>query len=179
TLGTYSQGELITLNRFADYTLTKWDEKAPSRVELQVTPEMATIGTKLRAGEIDMGDWSLPIRVQQDVSADERFTMRQDQMNTAWYLIMNNANAPLDDVNVRRAVASAHDEGTLIRNITGAGGPMGAPVPDAMLPNCAPIAGYDFSLDKAREYLAASKYSADELKSRPLKVAAVAGSERF
>ena len=179
TLGTYSQGELVTLNRFADYTLTEWDARAPASVELQVTPEMATIGTKLRAGEIDMADWSLPIRVQKDVSADERFTMRQDPMNTAWYLIMNNANAPLDDVNVRRAVASAHDEGTLIRNITGAGGPMGAPVPDAMLPNCAPIEGYAFDLDKAREYLAASKYGPEQLQSRPLKIAAVAGSERF
>lgn len=179
SLATYSQGELVTLGRFADYALTKWDAAAPASVEIQITPEMATIGTKLRAGEIDIGDWSLPIRVQKDVAADDRFTMRQDPMNTAWYLIMNNANAPLDDVNVRRAVASAHDEATLIRNITGAGGPMTAPVPDAMLPNCAPIAGYAFDLEKAKEYIAASKYSAEELQARPLKIAAVAGSERF
>lgn len=178
-LKTYSQGELVVLDRFEAYKLTPWDAAAPTSVEFQITPEMATIGTKLRAGEIDMGDWSLPISVQRNVASDPRFNLRQDPMNTAWYLIMNNAPAPLDDVNVRRAVASAHDEGTLIRNITGAGGPMSGPVPAAMLPNCEPIAGYDFNLDKAREYLAASKYSADELKSRPLKVAAVAGSERF
>nr|WP_246751859.1 ABC transporter substrate-binding protein [Nitratireductor aquimarinus] len=178
-LGTYSQGELVTLKRFDAYPLAQWDAQAPATVEFQITPEMATIGTKLRAGEIDMGDWSLPIRVQRDIVADPRFAIREDPMNTAWYLIMNNANAPLDDVNVRRAVASAHDEATLIRNITGAGGLMGGPVPDAMLPNCEPIAGYDFNLDKAREYIAASKYSADELTARPLKIAAVAGSERF
>jgi len=178
-LGNYSQGELVTLERFKSYSLTKWDAQAPATVEFQITPEMATIGTKLRAGEIDMGDWSLPIRVQRDVAVDPRFSIRQDPMNTAWYLIMNNANAPLDDANVRRAVASAHDEATLIRNITGAGGKMGGPVPDAMLPNCQPIAGYDFDLTKAREYIAASKYSASELAVRPLKIAAVAGSERF
>jgi peptide/nickel transport system substrate-binding protein len=178
-LNSYSQGQLVVLDRFDDYALTNWEPEAPTSVEFQITPEMATIGTKLRAGEIDMGDWSLPISVQRDIATDPRFSMRQDAMNTAWYLIMNNANAPLDDVNVRRAVASAHDEGTLIRNITGAGGPMGGPVPDAMLPNCEPIAGYDFDLEKARKYLAASAYGEDELKSRPLKIAAVAGSERF
>lgn len=178
-LGTYSQGELVTLDRFDDYALSDWDDAAPATVEFQITPEMATIGTKLRAGEIDMGDWSLPIRVQREIAQIPGFTTSEDPMNTAWYLIMNNANAPLDDVNVRRAVASAHDEGTLIRNITGAGGPMGGPVPDAMLPNCEPIQGYDFDLDKAREYIAASKYSAGELTARPLKIAAVAGSERF
>ena len=117
--------------------------------------------------------------MQRDIVKDARFAMRQDPMNTAWYIIMNNSAKPLDDVNVRRAIASAHDEGTLIRNITGAGGPMGGPVPDAMLPNCAEIPGYAFDLDKARDYLKQSKYPADELKARPLKIAAVAGSERF
>lgn len=178
-LARYSQGELVTLSRFDGYAITPWDGAAPASVEFQITPEMATIGTKLRAGEIDMGDWSLPIRVQKDVAADPRFTLRQDPMNTAWYLIMNNSRAPLDDVNVRRAVASAHDEATLIRSILGAGGPMGGPVPDAMLSNCEPIKGYAFDLDKAKEYLAASHYSAEELSKRPLKIAAVAGSERF
>ncbi|MGI6854778.1 ABC transporter substrate-binding protein [Mesorhizobium sp. 1B3] len=178
-LESYSQGELVRLKKFEGYTLTPWDQKAPAIVEFQITPEMATIGTKLRAGEIDVGDWSLPIPVQRQISSDQRFKMRQDAMQTAWYLIMNNSAAPLDDVWVRRAVASAHDEATLIKHITGAGGPMGGPVPDSMLGNCEPIAGYAFDLEKAREYLSKSKYSAEELRKRPLKIAAVAGSERF
>jgi peptide/nickel transport system substrate-binding protein len=172
-------GEVVKLVRFDDYSLTPWDPNAPARVEFQITPEMATIGTKLRAGEIDIADWSLPISVQRQIRADERFASEESPQPTAWFVVMNDARPPLDDISVRKAVAHAYDAATVVNHILGAGGPLAGPVPATMLPGCDGIATYDFNLDKAKEYLAKSKYSPAELEAFKLEVAAVAGSERF
>ncbi|UXT85229.1 ABC transporter substrate-binding protein [Agrobacterium tumefaciens] len=175
----HKPGELLRMVRFDAYSLTPWNSDAPATVEFQITPEMATVGTKLRAKEIDIGDWSLPVSVQRQIASDGRFRSQEDAQSTAWFVVMNNAKPPLDDVNVRRAVASAYDSGTVVKHILGGGGPLAGPVPGAMLPGCEGIPTYPFSLEKAKEYLAKSKYSAADLAKFKLEVAAVAGSERF
>lgn len=175
----HKPGELVRLTRFDDYSMTPWNPDAPGVVEFQITPEMATVGTKLRAGEIDIADWSLPISVQEPIQEDERFAHDVSEMPTAWFVIMNNAKPPLDDIHVRRAVAHAYDSATVVNFILGAGGPLAGPVPSVMLPGCEGIRTYEFDLEAAKAELAQSKYSAEELAAFSLEVAAVAGSERF
>lgn len=179
TVDDYRPGELVRMTRFADYSLVPASETAPDVVEFQITPEMATIAAKLRAGEIEVADWSVPLTAQRQIQADGRFKLQEDSQPTAWYIIMNNAKPPLDDVNVRKAVAHAYDTNTVTQHILGAGGPLAGPVPASLLGNCEGITTYEFDLDKAKDYLAKSKYSADELSKLTLDVGALAGSERF
>ncbi|WP_417480785.1 ABC transporter substrate-binding protein [Maricaulis maris] len=179
TVETHRPGELVRLTRFDDYALTPWNADAPGTIEFQITPEMATVATKLRAGEIDIGDWSLPPTVQNEIRQDSRFAFDTSPLPTAWFVIMNDVKPPLDDIWVRKAVASAYDTATVVNHILGGGGPLAGPVPGTLLPGCEGITTYDFDLEKAKEYLAQSKYSPEELAGFTMEVAAVAGSERF
>jgi peptide/nickel transport system substrate-binding protein len=178
-LETYRPGEILRLKKFDGYTLAPQNGEAPATVEFQVTPEIATIVTKLRAGELDIGDPTLPSTVQRQLGELQAMQRREDTMPSPWFVIMDNARAPLDDVWVRRAVASAYDRDTVTKHILGAGGPLAGPVPAEMLPGCEGVTTYPFDLAKAREYLSKSKYPAGELSKRKLQIAAVAGSDRF
>lgn len=178
-LATYRPGEILRLKKFEAYALSPQNAEAPATVEFQVTPEIATIVTKLRAGELDIGDPTIPVTVQRQLGELQTMQRREDTMPSPWFVIMNNSRAPLDDVFVRKAVASAYDRNTVTKHILGAGGPLAGPVPAEMLPGCEGVTTYPFDLAKAREYLSKSKYSAGDLSKRKLQIAAVAGSERF
>lgn len=171
--------DYVQLERFADYPFTTWTEQTPASVRISTVPEMATIATMLRAGEIDVASWSLPITMQNQIAQDTRFVMQKDLLPTAWFVIMNNSKPPLDDLAVRKAVAMAYDSNTVTQYILGGGGPLAGPVPASMLGACDGIPTYQFDIEAAKAELAKSKYSAEELASFSMDIAAVAGSERF
>lgn len=171
--------DYVQLERFVEYPFTTWTEQTPASVRISTVPEMATIATMLRAGEIDVASWSLPITVQNQIAQDQRFIMQRDLLPTAWFVIMNNSKPPLDDPAVRRAVAMAYDSNTVTQHILGGGGPLAGPVPASMLGTCEGIPAYQFDIEAAKAELAKSKYSAEELAGFSMDIAAVAGSERF
>lgn len=171
--------DYVQLAQFADYPFTTWSEQTPASVRISTVPEMATIATMLRAGEIDVASWSLPITVQNQIAQDPRFVMQKDLLPTAWFVIMNNSKPPLDDPAVRKAVAMAYDSNTVTQHILGGGGPLAGPVPASMLGACDGIPAYQFDIQAAKAELGNSKYSAEELAAFTMGIAAVAGSERF
>lgn len=175
----YRPGEILRVKKFADYALAPVKAGAPGSVEFQVTPEIATIVTKLRAGEIDVGDPTIPVTVQRELGSVPNLKRREEPIPSPWFVVMNTTKAPLDDVWVRKAIASAYDAETVKNHILGAGGPLAGPVPASMLPGCEGITTYPYDLDKAREFLSKSKYSAADLAKSDLRIAAVAGSDRF
>ncbi|EPX80357.1 ABC transporter substrate-binding protein [Salipiger mucosus] len=175
----FPTSDSVSLGAFEDYTLTEFIENAPTTVNFSTTPEMATIASKLRAGEIDIADWGLSASIQDRLAEEPGFTRVKQPSATAWYVVMNTSRAPLDDVDIRKAVALSYDTDTVTTHILGGGGPLAGPVPGQVLGECEGIATYDFDLDAARELVAQSGYTAEELEERPLEIAAVAGSERF
>jgi peptide/nickel transport system substrate-binding protein len=175
----FAPSDRVEIEAVPDYALGTPNAARPERVSFSTTPEVATIATRLRAGEIDVGDWSLPLNVQQSIVSDDRLSMLQTPTASSWYVVMNNARAPFDDPAVRRAVSLAYDTETVVEAILGAGEPQAGPVPNDLLPACTDIKTYAFDLEAAKAELAKSKYSASELASMTINVAAVAGSERF
>ena len=175
----YRPSEVAELTRFDRYPFTKWGPKNPGKVRIMIFPELVTIATKLRSGELDIGSISIPAQVQRQLAQDNRFVVERHPQPTAWFVVMNNSKPPLDDLHVRRAVAHAYDRRTVIDHILGGGEELRGPVPAQILSGCEGVGVYEFDMDKAKAELAKSKYSAAELGKFRLEIAAVAASERF
>ena len=93
---------------------------------------------------------------------------------------MNDKKPPLDDNNVRKAVAYVFDYETVIHAILGGGKRATGPVPLGILGHRdEPSAIINRDLTKAKERLKKSKYTPAQLSQFNLDIAAVAGSERF
>jgi peptide/nickel transport system substrate-binding protein len=175
----FRSGQGITLKSFDDYTLRKWEPGAPREVQLRIIPEIVTIETKLLSGEFDFAFLN-PAPPRVTLFADNpKFAVDRWQTRNNFYIVMNTRKPPLDDENVRKAISYAYDRNTVMNRVYSGGVPLKGPVPETLLGKCEGIATYDFDLKKAAEYLAKSKYSADELKKFKLEYASTAGSEAF
>ncbi len=175
----YRASEMVELGRFESYPFTTWTAKNPEKVQLQIFPELVTIATKLKSGELDIGTVSLPTQVQRQLAADNRFVVERHTQPTPWFVVMNNSRPPLDDVHVRRAIAYAYDSKTVTKYILGGGEELRGPVPAQLLGGCEGVRIYEFDMEKAKAELAQSKYSAEQLGAFQMEIAAVAASERF
>lgn len=173
-------GAGIVMEYFDKYAFGQWKPDAPKRIVVNTIPEMATIGAKLRAGEIDMAGWALPVQVQNQLVGNPKFTVQRDNVPEAWIVVVNNKKPPFDDPAVRKAVSSVYDWKTVTQHILGGGTELRGPVPASLLGGkCDGIEAFPFDIEKGKQYLAQSKYSAEDLKKFNISIAAVAGSERF
>ncbi len=104
-------GDSITLVANPDY----WDG-APdiSGVRFRFISEPSTALSALQAGEIDWTDSVPPQRVQQ-LRNDESITLAVEPSNDYWYLALNEAREPWNDVRVRQAIAYAIDRDAIVQ----------------------------------------------------------------
>jgi oligopeptide transport system substrate-binding protein len=97
-------------------------------------------------------DWTLvPDADVQAVRNDPQLSKEAVEYTelTTWWLIMNNAKAPLDNVNVRKAFSKAIDRTALIRDVAaGVGKPATSMIPPGM-PGFQPDLGKDIDFDPA------------------------------
>ncbi len=148
----WNKGESLELEAFEDY----WGgAPAIKHVIWKVIPEGSSRTMALEAGEVD-----LIIEVE---STD--FTRLQDNSDVVTFneagtshnwLMINNEKAPFDNIDFRRALASAIDKNAVVQvALNGQGS-----VSDSMLPECFPGVVTDgapsYDPEKAKEYLAAS-----------------------
>ncbi|GEP59597.1 ABC transporter substrate-binding protein [Reyranella soli] len=175
----FKAGEGITLKAFEGYKLRPFEPGAPVEVKLRIIPEIVTLENKMLAGEFDVSLVSpSPPRVK--IFADNpKFAVDQWPTLNNYYVVMNTTKPPLDDVNVRKAISHAFDASTAMNKIYSGGIRLKGPVPEALLGKCEGIATYEYDMKKAAEYIAKSKYSADDLKKFKLEYASTAGSEPF
>ncbi len=133
--------------------------------------QLEELAAQVDAGELDhVVDADPPAeqlaRYQADPELQRRLSV--EARNSLWFITMNVAVPPFDDINVRRAVAYAIDEEELVARLLAsrswlAGSIASAPithvVPDGMEQDL--LAGYDpyeASLDLAKAAMAASRY---------------------
>ena len=172
-------GDRLVLEKFKDYSLRPWKKNSIDRVIIYIIPELVTIATKLRKGEIDLSDWTLPPKTMQELDSLEGIKVYFDPIDTAWNLILNNKRPPLDDVYVRKAMAYAFDYDVVINDILVGGKRSQGPVPNGMAGHNDQLLTYTKDMKKAKELIKKSKYSKQELAKFQMELAAVAGSERF
>ena len=172
-------GDRVVLEKFKDYSLRPWKKNSIDRVIIYIIPELVTISTKLRKGEIDLADWTLPPRTMREIDSLEGIKVYFDPIDTAWNLILNNKKPPLDDVYVRKAMAYAFDYDVVINDILVGGKRSQGPVPIGIAGHNDRLLTYTRDMKKAKELIKKSKYSKQELAKFQMELAAVAGSERF
>ena len=143
-------GDSITLVANPDY----WDG-APeiSGVRFRFISEPSTALSALQAGEIDWTDSVPPQRVQQ-LRNDESITLAVEPSNDYWYLALNEAREPWNDVRVRQAIAYAIDRDAIVQATSyGTAAKNQLAIPEGN-PWYVPYDRYDEGgLDKARELL--------------------------
>ncbi len=110
----YVAGDRITLAANADY----WGG-APSvgGVEYRFISEPATALASLRAGDIDWTDVVPPQQVD-ELGTDSALNLGVTPSSDYWYLALNEAKEPWNDVRVRQAVAFAIDRDAIIQAVS-------------------------------------------------------------
>src|SRR3954471_2049926 len=104
-------GDSITLKANSAY----W-AGAPkvSGVTFRFISEPSTALSALQAGEIDWTD-SIPAQRVTQLKNDDSLTLAMTPSNDYWYLALNEARAPWNDVRVRQAIAYAIDRDAILQ----------------------------------------------------------------
>ncbi|WP_417599563.1 ABC transporter substrate-binding protein [Pararhodobacter oceanensis] len=159
------------------------NDAAPDQVRLRYSLESATVRTLLAQGEHDISSQWLPPEVMRALAANgaQMFT---ESGTGAFYIKLNTARAPLDDVNCRQALAHAFDYGTALQMVAitddvSSGSPSTGAVPVGMFGANAPEMALTRDLDAAREYLAECPTAPEDFNLEISWIAEVPVEERF
>ncbi|HEY7053036.1 MAG TPA: ABC transporter substrate-binding protein, partial [Mycobacterium sp.] len=82
-------------------------------VTFRFIPEASTALSALQAGEIDWTD-SVPTQRVDELRGDDSITLGVTPSNDYWYLTLNEARKPYDDVRVRQAIAYGIDRDAIV-----------------------------------------------------------------
>jgi peptide/nickel transport system substrate-binding protein len=159
-------GQEIVLKKNTNYWNGKLDG-APDKIIYKIISDDTTLVTALKNGDIDYST-NLPLELLSELESDPNLTVNNFASRGVTFLALNSDREPYNDVNVRRAVYYALDLKSFHENVIGKSGSLAT-----VLPNSDALYGskpeewkewlktaptYDFSLDKAKEYLAKSAY---------------------
>lgn len=160
----YEPGTLITFEAFDDYW-KGWD--APNhvqKVQFRLIGEHATEKLMLEQGEADIVEQWLDPQLFEDLKKAEGVVVQEDPSAQLFFLTLNTAKAPLDDVHVRRAISYAFDYETAANQIMGGATQARGPVPRLMPGHNEDVMVYEQDMEKAKEELAQSEYAGQDLK---------------
>ncbi|MFD1941839.1 ABC transporter substrate-binding protein [Paradevosia shaoguanensis] len=159
------------------------DAAAPDTVRLRYGLEAATVRTLVAQGEHDITSQWLPPEVLASL-AKEGNQLLTEHGNGAFYIKLNTAKAPFDDVNCRLAVSNAFDYQSALKliavtpEVSQGKVPTGA-IPAQMLggfPDGEPLKQ---DLAKAKEFLSQCKYNPADTEVEISWIAEVPIEERF
>ena len=133
-------------------------EAAPDEVRLRYGLEAATVRTLIAQGEHDIASQWLPPEVIRALAEDGAQLLTESGTG-AFYIKMNTARAPLDDVNCRLALAHAFDYGTALQMIAindqiSQGSPATGAIPVGMFGANPPETALARDMEAARAHLA-------------------------
>lgn len=157
------KGERITLARNDDWKTPTYDvvesndPPVPEKIVWQVIPEATPRVQGLLSGEVDalMG---VPPRKRENINSSEEATLHSNTGGSIYYVPMHNELEPTNDVTVRKAIAHAIDKERIVSDIYNNAGsinysPMPASYPSWAGETVREEVGYEYDLDRAREFL--------------------------
>lgn len=144
------------LAKNADYFLGV-PAKAPDTVRYRYGLEAATVRTLIAQGEHDISSQWLPPEVLKSLAA-EGAQLLTESGGSGFYVKMNTAKPPFDDLNCRLAVANAFDYDAAIKMVAitdtvSQGSPASGPLPIGMLGSLPASEVFKRDLDAAKKYL--------------------------
>lgn len=157
--------------------------KAPDTVRFRYGLEAATVRTLISQGEHDISSSWLPPEVLKSLAADGA-QLLQEKGTTGFYIKLNTAKAPFDDVECRLAVSYAFDYDTGVRMVgvtdtVSQGSPSTGAIPVGMLGALPADQVTKRDVEKAKEHLAKCKYKPEEMKVDLSWIGEVPLEERF
>ncbi|KUI38336.1 ABC transporter substrate-binding protein [Mycobacterium sp. GA-2829] len=145
-----TSGDSITLRANPSY----WG--GPPRISgvtFRFISEPSTALSALQAGEVDWTDSVPPQRVSQ-LREDDSLRLAVTPSNDYWYLALNEAKSPWNDVRVRQAIAYAIDRDAIVAATSyGTAAKNQLAIPDGN-PWYTPYDRYSYDIDKAKDLLA-------------------------
>lgn len=163
------------------YTLAKWDREAQldykayddywqgwednqfKEIQMKIVTEDATVKTLLASGQADMVHQWLNPSAYKEFESNEKIVVQKDPSAKLQHIPMNMQKAPTDDENVRKAIASAFDYDSANNDILDSSTQAVGPVPIVVTGSNPDVTVFKQDLEKAKEYLAASKYAGQEI----------------
>ena len=176
TVESVELGDRIIFRKFDNYW-RGWEEGQIDKVRWLIIPEAATMVVMMKKGEADMSEQWLSPEAFEDMAATPGVVVKENPQMQLFFLQMNNQKPPFDDVNVRKAISYAFDYETAIEAIFKGGAQAEGSVPVLMPGHNPDITVYQRDIGKAREYLAKSKYSKEELMAMTITYVYVYGLE--
>ncbi len=155
-------GDHILLTKNPNY----WNaaQVAIERIEFKIIPDLAKQLALYEAGDLQVAEF--PAAATERIQADPAFAQELQVLVQpgASYLGLNLQAAPTNDVNVRRAIASAIDRQALIDQVLKQSWhvPAQGLLPPETLGANGEDAGYPYNLEAARSYLAEAGYGPEK-----------------
>lgn len=158
----WDRGSELTFAKFDEYW-KGWSEGKIDKIQMKIITEPSTVKTMLNAGEADMVHQWLTVDTYAEFAKIKGVVVQEDPSVQLYHLPINTQKAPTDDVNVRKAISYAFDYTTandkIMDGATQAEGPVALLVPG----HNDNLTVYEKNIEKAKEYLAKSKYAGQDL----------------
>jgi peptide/nickel transport system substrate-binding protein len=174
--------EETVMAKNADYFLGV-PAKAPDTVRFRYGLEAATVRTLIAQGEHDISSQWLPPEVLKSLAADGA-QLLTEKGSTEFYIKLNTAKPPFDDVNCRLAVTYAFDYDAGIKMVAvndqvSQGSPASGALPVGMLGALPADQATKKDIAKAKDFLAKCKYKPEDMKVDLSWIGEVPLEERF
>jgi peptide/nickel transport system substrate-binding protein len=157
--------------------------KAPDTVRMRYGLEAATVRTLMAQGEHEISSQWLPPEVLKSLAASG-MQLLTEKATSEFYIKLNTAKAPFDDVECRRAVSYAFDYDTAVKMVSitdtvAQGSPSTGALPVGMMGSLPEGEVIKQDMAKAKEHLAACKYDMKTMDIELSWVGEVPLEERF
>ena len=171
--GAYQAVELVQQDYFYaekyDDWFMGWDnEYAPEAFKQMAITEATTVRTMVNNKELDITDTWQSIETLNALSQIDGVSIAEYSNGLEYNMYMNNQAAPLDDINVRRAINCLIDYDTICKTILVDSTLSAGPAPSGVTGHV-DTAQFKFDIEQAKTYLAASSY-ADTYKDYPIEI---------
>lgn len=160
--------EFVLGEQYPDYW-GGWDEDAPKYFQENGAVEPISVRTAMSNKELEITDEIQPEENYKTMDAFEGVDLAINPTTTNHNMCLNTQLAPTDDVNFRKALAYIVDYETVYKTIFPGATKCIGPVPTQLPGAHASDLQYYRDVDKAKEYLAKSKY-ADKLDEYPIRM---------
>ncbi len=166
TLNTWETGQFIVLKRKENWWGDQYDRKLlkanPAQIVYQIISDETVAATQLRSGDFDFMSLSKAAsQVYEDLKADPAVSSQYEfytpSLPRIYFIMMNNQDPRLADVNVRKALASVMDVDRLIKQYEGGYGQrVNSPVHPNSADNNKDIPMVEYDVDRANTLLSES-----------------------
>ena len=171
-LDSWDRGSQMVIKRYAGYYGGFLDNPI-DEVRWIITNDEATVKALAASGELTMSSQFQSPDTYQALVDMGRFRLESQPTTTAFYLKLNSAVAPTDDIHIRRAIAAATDY-TTIREVIFPGEPMTTVLPSGFADFWnADVAAPVFDMALAQAEIDQSAYAGQDI---PITLSYVAGT---